>query len=35
LVNSQFGLPAAAGHNTAILNGKLEQAVAAAVKASE
>ncbi len=35
LVNSILGLPAAAGHNTAILNGKLEQAAAAAVKASE
>ena len=35
IVDSQFGLPAAAGHNTAILTGKLEQAVAEAVKASE
>jgi len=35
LVDSIFGVPAAAGHNTAILTGKLEQAVAAAVKASE
>ncbi len=35
LVDSAFGLPAAAGHNTAILNGNLEEAVAAAVKASE
>jgi hypothetical protein len=35
IVNSQFGLPAAAGHNTAILNGNLEEAVAEAVKASE
>jgi hypothetical protein len=35
LVDSVFGVPAAAGHNTAILNGKLEEAVAAAVKASE
>ncbi len=35
IVNSQFGLPAAAGHNTAILTGKLEEAVASAVKASE
>jgi len=34
-VNAELGLPAAAGHNTAILNGKLEEAVAAAVKASE
>jgi len=35
LVDSVFGVPAAAGHNTAILTGKLEEAVAAAVKASE
>jgi hypothetical protein len=35
LVDSVFGVPAAAGHNTAILNGNLEEAVAAAVKASE
>jgi len=35
LVDSLLGVPAAAGHNTAILNGKLEQAAAAAVKASE
>jgi hypothetical protein len=34
-VNSELGLPAAAGHNTAILNGNLELAAAAAVKASE
>jgi len=34
-VNAQLGLPAAAGHNTAILNGKLELASAEAVKASE
>jgi len=34
-VNAELGLPAAAGHNTAILNGNLEQAAAAAVKASE
>jgi hypothetical protein len=34
-VNAELGLPAAAGHNTAILNGKLEEASAAAVKASE
>jgi hypothetical protein len=34
-VNAELGLPAAAGHNTAILKGKLEQASAAAVKASE
>ena len=35
IVNAQFGLPAPAGHNTAILTGKLEEAVASAVKASE
>ncbi len=35
LVDSVFGVPAAAGHNTAILTGKLESANAAAVKASE
>ncbi len=35
LVDSVFGVPAAAGHNTAILTGKLEEAVAEAVKASE
>lgn len=35
LVDAVFGVPAAAGHNTAILTGKLEQAAAAAVKASE
>lgn len=34
-VNAELGIPATAGHNTAILNGKLEQADAAAVKASE
>ena len=34
-VNAELGLPAAAGHNTAILNGKLEEAAAEAVKASE
>jgi hypothetical protein len=34
-VNSELGLPAAAGHNTAILTGNLELAAAAAVKASE
>jgi hypothetical protein len=33
-INAELGLPAAAGHNTAILTGKLEEAVAAAVKAS-
>jgi hypothetical protein len=35
LVNAQLGIPAAAGHNTAILNGTLKDANAAAVKASE
>jgi hypothetical protein len=34
-VNSIVGLPSAAGHNTAILEGKLETAEAAAVRASE
>ncbi len=34
-VNSQLGLPSAAGHNTAILNGQLEDALGSAVKASE
>jgi len=34
-VNKELGLPSAAGHNTAILNGNLEEAVAEAVKASE
>jgi len=34
-VNSQLGLPSAAGHNTAILNGTLENATTEAVKASE
>jgi hypothetical protein len=34
-VDSELGLPSAAGHNTAILNGQLEDASAAAVKASE
>lgn len=34
-VNAALGLPAAAGHNTAILNGKLETAGAEAVRASE
>jgi hypothetical protein len=34
-VNAELGVPAAAGHNTAILNGTLETANAAAVKASE
>lgn len=35
LVDAVFGVPAAAGHNTAILTGKLEDAFAPAVKASE
>jgi hypothetical protein len=35
LVDAVFGVPAAAGHNTAILTGKLEDAYAPAVKASE
>lgn len=35
LVNSLVGLPAPAGTNTAVLEGKLQTAVAAAVKASE
>jgi hypothetical protein len=35
LVDSILGVPAAAGHNTAILTGKLESAYAPAVKASE
>jgi hypothetical protein len=34
-VNSEVGLPSAAGHNTAILNGKQELGAAAAVQASE
>ena len=34
-VDSELELPSPAGHNTAILNGTLYQAVAAAVKASE
>jgi hypothetical protein len=34
-VDSELGLPSAAGHNTAILNGKQELGVAEAVKASE
>jgi hypothetical protein len=34
-VDSQLGIPSAAGHNTAILNGQLENALAEAVKASE
>jgi hypothetical protein len=35
LVNSKLGLPAAAGHNTAILRGLLQVATVAHVKASE
>ena len=35
LVNSLLGLPSAAGHNTAILEGTLQNATAEAVKASE
>lgn len=35
LVNGKLGLPSAAGHNTAILNGKLQQASATTVKESE
>lgn len=35
IVDSKVGLPSAAGHNTAILKGTLEQAYAPAVKASE
>jgi hypothetical protein len=35
IINSKLGLPAAAGHNTAILNGTLEQAGVEAVKNSE
>ena len=34
-VDAELGVPAAAGHNTAILEGKLSTANAAAVKASE
>jgi hypothetical protein len=34
-VNSEIGLPSAAGHNTAILNGTLENAQGKAVKESE
>jgi hypothetical protein len=34
-VNAELGVPSAAGHNTAILNGSLEEAYAPAVKASE
>jgi hypothetical protein len=35
LVNAKLGVPSTAGHNTAILNGTLQQANAPAVKASE
>ncbi len=35
LVDSILGVPAASGYNTAILTGKLQEAVAASVKASE
>jgi hypothetical protein len=35
LVDEVLGVPSTAGHNTAILNGKLEEATAEAVKASE
>ncbi|MGO8905693.1 MAG: hypothetical protein ACLQMH_08730 [Solirubrobacteraceae bacterium] len=35
LVDSIFGVPSAAGHNTTILNGNLEQGAAEAVRASE
>jgi hypothetical protein len=35
IVDSKLGLPSAAGHNTAILDGTLKDAVASAVKASE
>jgi hypothetical protein len=35
IVDAQLGLPAAAGHNTAILSGTLEDADAGSVKASE
>jgi hypothetical protein len=35
IINSQLGVPSAAGHNTAILNGTLQQTAAAAVKAHE
>jgi hypothetical protein len=35
LVNAQLGIPAAAGHNSAVLNGTLKDANATAVKASE
>jgi hypothetical protein len=35
IINSQLGVPSAAGHNTAILNGTLEQASVESVKAHE
>lgn len=35
LVDAKLGLPAAAGHNTAVLSGTLQEAQVAAVKASE
>jgi hypothetical protein len=35
IIDAKLGLPAAAGQNTAILNGSLEDAAASAVKASE
>lgn len=35
IINSQLGVPSAAGHNTAILTGTLQQASAESVKASE
>jgi len=35
IVNSKLGLPSAAGHNTAVLNGTIEQAAASDVKAHE
>jgi len=35
IINSELGVPSAAGHNTAILNGTLQQTSAEAAKASE
>lgn len=35
LINAKLGIPASAGHNTAVLNGTLEEAGAEAVRASE
>jgi hypothetical protein len=35
LVNAKLGLPAGAGHDTAILNGTLKDTLSAAVLASE